>query len=60
MNMNIVPSKFVKGIFESVVYEEINEQTKQKTGELKITSPIEVLFEGLIQIFIEKTKEDIR
>ena len=40
MNMNIVPSKFVKEIFESVAYEEINEQTKQKTGEVKVTSPI--------------------
>ena len=46
MDMNIVPSKFVKGIFESVSYEEINEQTKQKVGELKIIKPIEVLFEG--------------
>ena len=40
MNMNIVPSKFVKGIFESVSYEEINEQTQQKTGELRCTSPV--------------------
>ena len=46
MNMNIVPSKFVKEIFQKVSYEEINEQTKQKTGELRVTSPIEVLFEG--------------
>ena len=46
MDMNIVPSKFVKGIFESVIYEEVDEQTKQKKGELKIQKPIEVLFEG--------------
>ena len=46
MDMNIVPSKFVKGVFEKVVYEEVNEETKQKTGELKIQKPIEVLFEG--------------
>ena len=46
MDMNIVPSKFVKGVFESVTYEEFNEETKQKTGELKIQKPIEVLFEG--------------
>ena len=46
MNMNIVPSKFVREIFQKVSYEEINEQTKQKTGELRVTSPIEVLFEG--------------
>jgi len=57
MNMNIVPSKFVKGIFESVTYEEINEQTKQKTGELKCTSPIEVLFEGADTKIYGKTKD---
>ena len=57
MNMNIVPSKFVKGIFESVSYEEINEQTKQKTGELKCTSPIEVLFEGVDTKIYGKTKD---
>ena len=57
MNMNIVPSKFVKGIFESVTYEEINEQTKQKTGELKSTTPIEVLFEGADTNIYKKTKE---
>ena len=56
MNMNIVPSKFVKGIFESVAYEEINEQTKQTTGELKCTSPIEVLFEGADTKIYKKTK----
>ena len=57
MNMNIVPSKFVKGIFENVVYEEVNEQTKQKTGELKINKPIEVLFEGADSNIYKKTKE---
>ena len=57
MNMNIVPSKFVKGIFESVSYEEINEQTKQKMGELKCTSPIEVLFEGADTKIYGKTKD---
>ena len=57
MNMNIVPSKFVKGIFESVSYEEINEQTQQKTGELRCTSPIEVLFEGADTNIYKKTKE---
>ena len=46
MDMNIVPSKFVKGVFESVTYEEMDEQTKQKIGELRIIKPIEVLFEG--------------
>ncbi len=58
MNMNIVPSKFVKNIFEKVSYEEINEQTKQKTGVLKSTSPIEVLFEGA-DVNIYKTTKKI-
>jgi len=57
MNINIVPSKFVKGIFESVTYEEINEQSKQKTGELKCTTPIEVLFEGADVNIYKKTKD---
>ena len=55
MDMNIVPSNFVKGVFESVTYEEINEQTKQKTGELKSTKPIEVLFEGVDTNIYKKT-----
>ena len=42
MDMNIVPSKFVKSTFESIVYEELDEQTKQKKGELRINKPIEV------------------
>ena len=57
MNLNIVPSKFVKEIFERVSYEEINEQTNQKTGDLKITSPIEVLFEGADVNIYKRTKD---
>ena len=55
MDMNIVPSKFVKEIFQRVTYEEINEQTKQKSGELKLNKPIEVLFEGLDTNIYKKT-----
>ena len=57
MDMNIVPSKFVKEIFERVSYEEINEKTKQKTGELKLTKPIEVLFEGIDTDIYKKTND---
>ena len=57
MNMNIVPSTFVKKTFQSVVYEEINEQTKQKTGELKSNTPIEVLFEGIDTNIYKKTNK---
>ena len=57
MDMNIVPSKFVKEIFERVTYDEINEQTKQKSGELKLNKPVEVLFEGLDTNIYKKTNK---
>tara|TARA_E500000318_G_scaffold111415_1_gene129930 strand:+ start:2823 stop:4157 length:1335 start_codon:yes stop_codon:yes gene_type:complete len=57
MNMNIVPSKFVKEIFQRVSYEQIDERTKQKTGELRVTKPIEVLFEGLDTNVYKKTNK---
>lgn len=47
MDLNIVPSKFTKEVFDKTVYEQIDEKTKQKTGELRVHKPIEVLFEGL-------------
>ena len=47
MDLNIVPSNFTKEVFEKTIYEQIDENTKQKTGELKVTKPIEVLFEGV-------------
>lgn len=45
MDLNIVPSKFTKDVFMRAVYEQRNEQ-QQKTGELKIEKPMEVIFEG--------------
>ena len=57
MDLNIVPSKFVKEIFQRVTYEEINEQTKEKSGELKLNKPIEVLFEGLDTSIYKKTNQ---
>tara|TARA_R110001592_G_scaffold150947_3_gene377048 strand:+ start:110 stop:1444 length:1335 start_codon:yes stop_codon:yes gene_type:complete len=63
MDMNIVPSKFVKDIFQRVTYEQIDEKTNQKSGELKLTKPIEVLFEGLdtnIYKKINKISDDFK
>ena len=56
MNMNIVPSKFVKDIFEKVVYEKMD-NNKQKVGELKSLKPITVLFEGADTDIYKLTKE---
>ena len=46
MDMNIVTSEFTKGGFENARFEFQDEKTGQK-GEVKITKPMEVLFEGV-------------
>ena len=56
MDMNIVPSKFVKDIFEKVVYEKMNDK-KQKVAEVRIVKPVEVLFEGVDTDIYKLTKE---
>tara|TARA_R110000851_G_scaffold142092_3_gene280472 strand:+ start:1251 stop:2588 length:1338 start_codon:yes stop_codon:yes gene_type:complete len=57
MNLNIVPSNFVKETFEKVAYDKINEVTKEPVGQLKVETPIEVLFEGADSDIYKKTKE---
>jgi glycosyltransferase involved in cell wall biosynthesis len=47
MNLIIVPSKHSKEVFEKTTYDQQDKNTGQKTGELRVTTPIEVLFEGL-------------
>ena len=56
MDMNIVPSKFVKQVFESVTYEKMDENREQKVGEVKLQKPMEVLFEGADTEIYKKTK----
>ena len=57
MDLNIVPSKFTKEVFKKTIYEQMDEKTGQKTGELKLTKPIEVLFEGIDTDIYKKTNE---
>ena len=57
MNMNIVPSNFVKDTFNGVQFDIQNEQTKQNEGVLKNEKPIEVLFEGADTNIYKKTTE---
>jgi glycosyltransferase involved in cell wall biosynthesis len=45
MDLNIVPSKFARDVFERAVYE-VKDANQVKTGDLKIEKPIEVIFEG--------------
>ena len=46
MNLILTSSEHSKQVFEQTVFEKINNQTKQKEGELKVTVPVEVLLEG--------------
>ena len=45
MDLNLTSSKHSARTL-SLVYDKLNDQTKQKIGELKIEKPVEVLFEG--------------
>ena len=57
MDMNIAVSNFVKNTFESVTYDKLDEKTEQKIGEVRLTKPMEVLFEGADLDIYKKTKE---
>ena len=57
MNMNIVPSTFVKTMMEEIVFDITDDKTQQKKGELKNQKPIEVLFEGADTNIFKKTNE---
>lgn len=46
MDLILVSSNHAKQIFESTVYDAIDQKTNQKTGQLSLQKPVEVLFEG--------------
>ena len=47
MNLVITSAQHGKVVFENSVYDMQNDKTKQKQGQLKLETPIEVLFEGV-------------
>ena len=57
MDLNIVPSKFVKKTLSDIRFDVQDEKTNQKIGELKCEKPIEVLFEGVDTNIYKQTKE---
>ena len=57
MNLNIVPSNFVKDVLSTVRFDIQNDQTKQKEGVLKNEKPMEVLFEGVDTTIYKKTNK---
>ena len=46
MDLVLTSSNHSKGVFESTIYTKEDPKTKQPAGELKLTTPVEVLLEG--------------
>ena len=57
MNMNIVPSNFVKEVMSRCTFEIRDDNSQEVKGTLKSENPIEVLFEGTDTNIYKKTKE---
>ena len=55
MDLVIVPSNHSKDVFKVTRYDKIDEESKEKVGELKAIAPIEVLFEGADTKIYKKT-----
>jgi len=57
MDLVITTSEHSKKGFIDTVYDRVDENTKQKVGDLKLDTPIEVLFEGLDLNTYHKTND---
>ena len=57
MDVVITTSEHSKKGFVDTVYDRVDQNTKQKTGELKLTTPMEVLFEGADLNVYNKTND---
>ena len=64
MNLNIVPSRFTAATFQKCSYDQVEDMPdgqKQKTGDVKLDKPIEVLFEGVdIDVYYPMDKYKIK
>ena len=47
MNLVIVPSEFTKDVLTKSSFHQVDKRTNQPVGTLKLTAPIEVVFEGV-------------
>jgi hypothetical protein len=60
MDLIITPSQFTKEVLVKTSYEQVDKNTKQKIGQLKLEKPVEVLFEGVdIEVFNGKSSKSI-
>ena len=60
MDLIIVPSEFTKQNLGGTIYQQKNQQTGEILGEIKVTKPIQVLFEGVdTEIFSKGSGKDV-
>jgi len=60
MDLIITPSQFTKDVLVKTSFNQVDKNTKQPVGELKLTTPIEVLFEGVnLDVFNGKSSKSI-
>jgi len=60
MDLVITPSEFTKDTLIKTIYTQVDKNTQQPVGELKVTTPIEVLFEGVnLDVFNSKSESSI-
>jgi hypothetical protein len=57
MNLVITVSKHSKDVFQNTVYDKVNRATNQVEGSLSVSTPIEILFEGIDTEVFKKTNE---
>jgi glycosyltransferase involved in cell wall biosynthesis len=60
MDLIIVPSNFTKRVMTTTGYQQKNQQTGEIVGETRLTTPVEVLFEGVdTEIFSKGSGKDV-
>ena len=60
MDLIITPSQFTKDVLLKTSFDQVDKNTKQKVGQLKLEKPVEVLFEGVdTTIFNTKSSKSI-
>ena len=60
MDLIITPSQFTKDTLVKTKYTQVDKNTQQPVGELKLEKPVEVLFEGVnIDVFNSKSSSSI-
>jgi glycosyltransferase involved in cell wall biosynthesis len=60
MDKVLVSSEFTKKVIESTTFDKKDQQTNQTVGQLKCTTPVDVLFEGIdINIYDNKAESEL-